>query len=299
MTERIQSVDRAIDLLLAVAAAGPTDAGVPALAKACGLNRATAWRLLKTLQARGLVTVDGGGHYALGVTAVELGGAAGPDALIAAAHPVLERTSERTGETASLAMPAVGGLTYVDEVTPTAVLTASWLGRAVPLHATSTGKALLAFLPPGELRRVLPMTLPAFTDTTITSPPSSTPSWPPPAPAATAPARANWNLRCTGCRRRCSTAPAARWPCCPSGGRGTGCPSRRSPCWDRSSSRPPRRSPARPRAAATTGRTTLRSWRDGGGALSPVLAVAPLPGRHTATATVAPRTTAVTGRLGV
>ena len=58
MTERIQSVDRAIDLLLAVAAAGPADAGVPALAKACGLNRATAWRLLKTLQARRMVTVD-------------------------------------------------------------------------------------------------------------------------------------------------------------------------------------------------------------------------------------------------
>jgi DNA-binding IclR family transcriptional regulator len=87
VTERIQSVDRAIDLLLAVAAAGPTDAGVPALAKVCGLNRATAWRLLKTLQARGLVTVDGGGRYALGVTAVELGGAAGPDALIAKRRP--------------------------------------------------------------------------------------------------------------------------------------------------------------------------------------------------------------------
>ena len=34
----------------------------------------------------------------------------------------------------------MGGLTYVDEVTRTAVLTASWLGRSVPLHATSTGK---------------------------------------------------------------------------------------------------------------------------------------------------------------
>jgi DNA-binding IclR family transcriptional regulator len=169
VTERIQSVDRAIDLLLAVAAAGPTAAGVPALAKACGLNRATAWRLLKTLQARGLVTVDENGRYALGVTAVELGGAAGPDALIAAAHPLLERMCAKTGETASLAMPAVGGLTYVDEVTPIAVLTASWLGRTVALHATSTGKALLAFLPPSELRRVLPATLPAFTDTTITS----------------------------------------------------------------------------------------------------------------------------------
>jgi DNA-binding IclR family transcriptional regulator len=169
VTERIQSVDRAIDLLLAVAAAGPTAAGVPALAKACGLNRATAWRLLKTLQARGLVTVNENGRYALGVTAVELGGAAGPDALIAAAHPLLERMCAKTGETASLAMPAVGGLTYVDEVTPIAVLTASWLGRTVALHATSTGKALLAFLPPSELRRVLPATLPAFTDTTITS----------------------------------------------------------------------------------------------------------------------------------
>lgn len=169
MTERIQSVDRAIDLLLAVAAAGPADAGVPALAKACGLNRATAWRLLKTLQARGMVAVDANGHYALGVTAVELGGAAGPDPLIAAAHPVLERMCARTGETASLAMPVVGGLTYVDEVTPSAVLTASWLGRTVPLHATSTGKALLAFLPPAELRRALPAALPAYTDTTITA----------------------------------------------------------------------------------------------------------------------------------
>jgi DNA-binding IclR family transcriptional regulator len=169
VTERIQSVDRAIDLLLAVAAAGPADAGVPALAKACGLNRATAWRLLKTLQARGLVTVDVSGRYTLGVTAVELGGAAGPDALIAAAHPVLERMCAQTGETASLAMPVVGGLTYVDEVTPPAVLTASWLGRTVPLHATSTGKALLAFLPPAELRRVLPSALHGFTDTTITA----------------------------------------------------------------------------------------------------------------------------------
>ena len=58
-TARIQSVDRAVDLLLAVAAAGPAAAGVPALARVCGLNRATAWRLLKTLQARGMVAVDG------------------------------------------------------------------------------------------------------------------------------------------------------------------------------------------------------------------------------------------------
>ncbi len=89
---RIQSVDRAIDLLLAVAVAPPAGATAPALAQACGLNRATAWRLLKTLQIRGLVTVDAAtGRYAIGPTAAEIGNAAGPDALIAVARPVLEQ----------------------------------------------------------------------------------------------------------------------------------------------------------------------------------------------------------------
>jgi DNA-binding IclR family transcriptional regulator len=168
---RIQSVDRAVDLLLAVAAAQPATATAPALARACGLNRATAWRLLKTLQARGLVTVDEStGRYSIGLTTMELGNAAGPDALIAASRPVLRRVCEQTGETASLAVPSMGGLIYVDEVTPTAVLTASWLGRSVPAHATSTGKALLAFLPAEQVRQVLAGPLTRFTDTTITDP---------------------------------------------------------------------------------------------------------------------------------
>jgi DNA-binding IclR family transcriptional regulator len=160
-----------VDLLLAVAAAQPEATTAPALARAVGLNRATAWRLLKTLQARGLVTVDEStGRYSIGLTTVELGNAAGPDALIAAARPILERMCAQTGETASLAVPGMGGLTYLDEVTPTAVLTASWLGRSVPLHATSTGKALLAFLPAAQVSRVLAGTLTRFTDTTITDP---------------------------------------------------------------------------------------------------------------------------------
>lgn len=168
---RVQSVDRAVDLLLAVAAAQPEAATAPALARTCGLNRATAWRLLKTLQVRGLVSVDEStGRYSIGLTTMELGNAAGPETLIAAAHPILERLCEQTGETASLAVPGMGGLIYLDEVTPTAVLTASWLGRSVPLHATSTGKALLAFLPGPQVHRVLAGPLTRFTDTTITNP---------------------------------------------------------------------------------------------------------------------------------
>jgi DNA-binding IclR family transcriptional regulator len=45
----------------------------------------------------------------------------------------------------------------------------NWVAREVPLHATSTGKAFLAWLPPDEARAMLDDPLPRFTDTTITA----------------------------------------------------------------------------------------------------------------------------------
>src|SRR5262249_28095105 len=55
---RVQSVDRAFALLDAIAAGSPRGSTVAELALACGINRATAWRLLATLEGRGLVDRD-------------------------------------------------------------------------------------------------------------------------------------------------------------------------------------------------------------------------------------------------
>ena len=55
--QRIQAVDRAIVLLKAVAASS-TPPTVLELARRCGINRATAWRLLRTLEHHGLVNRD-------------------------------------------------------------------------------------------------------------------------------------------------------------------------------------------------------------------------------------------------
>ena len=52
---RIQSVDRAVSLLRAVATMPAGDATLAGLAAECGLNRSTAWRLLATLEDHGLV----------------------------------------------------------------------------------------------------------------------------------------------------------------------------------------------------------------------------------------------------
>lgn len=168
---RVQSVDRAVGLLRAVAAATDDQATVSALAASCGLNRATAWRILTTLELQGMVVLDRTtGRYGIGFGIVELAESAGVGVLIQSAHKVLERVALQTGETASLAVAREGGLTYVDEVAPPAVVSATWRGRTVALHATSTGKALLAFSPDDVIDRVLADGLDGFTDTTITDP---------------------------------------------------------------------------------------------------------------------------------
>lgn len=165
----VQSVERAVMLLEAVAAGGPEGETVADLAHRCGLQRATAWRLLATLESRGLVHSHGSTHhYFLGPAITRLASSAGTLGFEAHAHRVLEELSTTTGETASLAMERPSGLTYILEVTPSRVITASWLGHEAPLHATSTGKAFLGFLPSSEARSRLEGTLPSFTPTTIT-----------------------------------------------------------------------------------------------------------------------------------
>ena len=112
---RVQSVDRAVHLLRAVASAGGTGAGTVALGEVCGLNRATAWRILSTLEAHGLVVCDRTtNQWTIGTGLGEIVRTSGLDAVIRNAHHVLERLAVQTGETAALAVLRDGALVYVD-----------------------------------------------------------------------------------------------------------------------------------------------------------------------------------------
>jgi DNA-binding IclR family transcriptional regulator len=139
-----------------------------ALGESCGLNRATAWRILSTLESHGLVVSDRpGGHWSLGPGLVDIARSAGSDVVLRDVHEVLEQVAHQTGETAALAVLRQGGLTYVDEVAPSAIVSASWSGQPVSLHGTSTGKVLLAWSTPEELARLMPRRLKRHTDATI------------------------------------------------------------------------------------------------------------------------------------
>lgn len=170
---RVQSVERAASLLRAVATASGSESSVTALAEATSLNRTTAWRILTTLEQQLLVALDSdSGSYSIGSGIIDLAGHATGAALAQSAVPVLQRVALQTGETAALAVPRDGELTYVVEAAPRAIVSAAWQGRRVAMHATSTGKALLAFSPPEALRSLLQLPsgsrLARYTDTTIT-----------------------------------------------------------------------------------------------------------------------------------
>lgn len=166
---RVQALERAIALLNAVSASAPEGRPAADLAAECGLNRATAWRLLATLEDHAMVERDPvGNRYTIGSAISAMASTAGVEGLVRRAHDVLERLCEETGETANLAVAQRNGLTYVDEVVPPAVLTARWLGQQVPIHATSAGKALLAWQPAAEVDALLSGPLDGYTATTRT-----------------------------------------------------------------------------------------------------------------------------------
>jgi DNA-binding IclR family transcriptional regulator len=164
----IQSDDRAAALIKAIADS-PHPPTVNELATACGLNRSTTWRLLATLDSHGLIERDPvSQRYSLGYAFLRIAAGADVDPLVRRGRPVLELLARETGEATNLAVARRFSLVYVDQVDPPHVMAPNWFGRTVPLHATSTGKAYLAYLPEDEQEAVLPRRLDRYTATTVT-----------------------------------------------------------------------------------------------------------------------------------
>jgi IclR family acetate operon transcriptional repressor len=142
----IDSLNRGIDLLEILAERDSVK--LAALPELLDISRATAFRVLKTLQERGYVEhVAAQSAYRLGPAALLLSKRSQSVAIIRIARPVLQDLAQRTGETVNLAMFRAGRLVYVEIVDGRHALRMSAsLGQAVPMHSTALGKAILALL---------------------------------------------------------------------------------------------------------------------------------------------------------
>ena len=170
--DSVQSVDRAL-ALVDVLARSAGSLQLTELAQQTQLNVSTGHHLLATLVKWGYVARTAGRRYALGARGLHLAQAFLKQVdLPRRALPHLDRISEATGETVHLAVlqgEAVGTLLKREGRHAVRVDTGA-VGSADAVHATALGKAMLAWLPEHEIRRILATTgMAAFTPNTFTS----------------------------------------------------------------------------------------------------------------------------------
>lgn len=141
------------------------------LAAATDLNRSTAWRLLATLEKHAMVERNpGSNRYTVGYGAMQVGAVADHGSLVRRVRPALRELLTATGERVSLAIVRGVNLIYVDQLDPPDGPQERWIGAPLALHASSSGKILLAYLPASERAGALTGELRRYTPTTITDP---------------------------------------------------------------------------------------------------------------------------------
>ncbi|MFI1094212.1 IclR family transcriptional regulator [Streptomyces sp. NPDC020917] len=164
------ALDRGLDVLEILARRG--EARVADLVNDLDVSRATAFRIMVTLEGRGFVEhVPERRTWRLGRAISELAAAVDSDDITKVAATTLADLAERTQETVNLATVHRSRVVWVDTIdSPHALRMTTTLGENVAIHATAAGKAILTAVPDGEWHRLLPAEpFPAFTPNTPTS----------------------------------------------------------------------------------------------------------------------------------
>jgi DNA-binding IclR family transcriptional regulator len=169
---QVMSARRALDVLCAYSAERP-EWSVTELSLHLGVHKSTMSRLLTTMEAAGFVRrLPESGRFSLGPRLLEMASLVLARLDVRAiARPWLEELSRASQETVNLAVWDQDEAINVDQIASTQpILYMGWIGRRTPAHASSTGKALLAFQSPEVIERVLSRPLTAFTKRTATDP---------------------------------------------------------------------------------------------------------------------------------
>jgi DNA-binding IclR family transcriptional regulator len=168
----IQSIDRATAILKTLAS-GPRRLGVSELADRLGLARPTVHGLLQTLQSHGFVEQDrhsdkyqlGPGLLQLGYSYLDL------NELRARSIAYADRLSVRTEAAVRVGVMHGSSVVVVHHVfRPDTAFGVLEVGLQLPLHASSLGKAILAFSPAQVVEDLLTEPLARLTKQTLDEP---------------------------------------------------------------------------------------------------------------------------------
>lgn len=156
--KRSRSVERAFAVLCAVAEhAEPTS--LTWIAQRVGLPKSTVHLALQTMRDLGFVEQDpDSDRYVLGLAAAQLGAVAlDQSRLVAAMAPAMDELARRSKEAVSLGIQTDREVLFVKRVETLHVLRTSIReGSRMPLHASASGKCLLAGMPDEQIDELYP-----------------------------------------------------------------------------------------------------------------------------------------------
>ena len=170
-TDFVESLDRGLRLLQVFGErAAPMT--LSEIANAAGLPRATARRILFTLQHGGFVSSDGK-LFAMTPQVLTLAGSyLRSNQLVAVLQPVLDEISAAAQEISSLAVLDRDGVVFIARASPTRIFTGGVdIGYRLPAFCTAVGRVMLARFADAELKDKLgAMRREALTPETVTDP---------------------------------------------------------------------------------------------------------------------------------
>jgi len=152
----IKSLDRAMEVLERLSEMN--GATLSELAGALDQAPASVYRVLFTLEARGIVDFDAGAQvWHIGAGAFQIGSRfLRRTSLVERARPALRDLMQATGETANLGIVRDGQVLFLSQVETQATIRAFFApGTMSPMHASGIGKALLAQMEPERVAAIL------------------------------------------------------------------------------------------------------------------------------------------------
>ncbi len=167
------SIEKAFKILSVFSENGKSELGVREISKILKINRSTVHRFLSSMEKIGVVEKnEETGKYRLGLKLYEIGNSVPlRKIMVDRARYYLEDLHWYLNETVHFATLKNGEVVYLDKIIADRnFVIISEVGRRLPAHCTGLGKAMLAFLPESEVRRIIKEKgLKKFTKNTITS----------------------------------------------------------------------------------------------------------------------------------
>jgi DNA-binding IclR family transcriptional regulator len=155
---KVPAADHTLRILTHLASQrGPVPAAT--IAHALGLPRSSVYHLLAVMQEHGFVVhLPEERRYGLGIAAFELSsGFSRQQPLTRLGRPLVAALVDRLGESGHLAVLHGRDVLYlVEERAPRRPSLVSDVGVRLPAHLTASGRAMLAALPPAQLRALYP-----------------------------------------------------------------------------------------------------------------------------------------------